>query len=385
MQPKIQSSLFPQILQVGSAYHKFGFKLFVDVVKQEAGKNVFLSPHSVATVLSMLYVGASGDTRRALEKTLHLEGLDPEVIKQVNREFLRVFSQLDPGVELTLANSVWVRMGLDFKSDYLEQVGEFYEAEIRGLDFGDPGAATSINEWAATKTKGKISHIVDRLDSQMVMALMNAIYFKGQWFREFDLAKTQEKPFHLDNGKQKPVPMMSRSGSYKYCEGRGFQAVVLPYRDERFGLYLFLPGKERSLDAFLQELNEANWEQWMLEFSEHPGEVVLPRFKFEYGTVLNGTLTAMGMGEAFHLERANFQGIRAARDVFINQVVQKALVEVNEEGTEAAATTVAKFRFGAPLEPPKLFRLVADRPFFFAIRDNQSRVVLFMGVVNDPS
>jgi serpin B len=382
MRKTIRPSLFPQILQLGSAYHRFGFKLFADVVKQEAGKNVFLSPHSVATVLSMLYLGASGDTRRALEKTLHLEGLDPQVIKQANRELLRVFSQLGPGVELTLANSVWVRMGLDFKSDYLEQAGEFHEAEIRGLDFGDPGAATSINKWAATKTRGKISHIVDRLDSQMVMALINAIYFKGHWLKEFDLATTRERPFHLDNGKQKPVPMMSRQGSYKYCQRRAFQAVVLPYRDERFGLYLFLPGKERSINAFLQDLDEANWKQWMHGLDEHEGVVVLPRFRFECSTVLNAILTAMGIGEAFDPERADFQGIRTARDMYINHAVQKALVEVNEEGTEAAAVT-SEMEGAAP---PKLpFILVADRPFFFAIRDNQSRVVLFMGVVNDPS
>jgi serpin B len=383
MRPKIQPSLFPQILEIGSAYHRFGFKLFVNAFKREAGKNVFLSPHSVATTLSMLYLGAAGDTRQALEKALHLEGLDPKVITQVNREFLRVFSQLDPGVELTLANSVWVRRGLDFKSDYLEQVRDFYEAEIRGLDFGDLGAATSINKWAATKTKGKISHIVDRLDSQMVMALLNAIYFKGQWLTEFDPAKTEEWPFHLDNGRQKLVPMMSRRGSYKYYEGGGFQAVVLPYRDEQFGLYLFLPGKEGGIGALLQGLNEANWKQWMHGFHQHDGLVVLPRFRVEYGTVLNGILTAMGMGEAFDPERADFQGIRAARDVYINQVVQKAVVEVNEEGTEAAALTTLVLRLG--LGAPEPFFLVVDRPFFFAIRDNESRVVLFMGVVNDPS
>jgi serpin B len=146
---------------------------------------------------------------------------------------------------------------------------------------------------------------------------------------------------------------------------------------------LFLPGKEGGIGALLQGLNEANWKQWMHGFYEHDGLVVLPRFRVEYGTVLNGILTTVGMGDAFDSERADFHGIRAARDVYINQVVQKAVVEVNEEGTEAAALTTFVLEMG--VGPRRPFILVVDRPFFFAIRDNESRVVLFMGVVNDPS
>ncbi|MDA2914657.1 serpin family protein, partial [Acidobacteriia bacterium AH_259_A11_L15] len=245
---------------VVSAYHKFGFKLFAEVGKGEAGQNVFMSPHSVATVLSMLYLGAAGDTRRALGKTLHVEDREPEAISEANRELRKTFSELGPGVELIFANSVWVRTGLEFKSDFLEQVRESFEADIRGLDFSDPAGPDLINQWAATKTKGKISRILDRLDPLMVMVLMNALYFKGQWSEKFDPAESKERPFHLPDGKQKPVPMMSRGGSYRYCEGRGFQAVILPYGVGRFGLYLFLPKKGGGLDAFLQDLNEANWE-----------------------------------------------------------------------------------------------------------------------------
>ncbi|MBC8234296.1 serpin family protein, partial [bacterium] len=204
-----------------------------------------------------------------------------------------------------------------------------------------------------------------------------AIYFKGRWKVEFDKSKTRDGVFHLPNGREKQVPMMSQSSNFPYFRGDNFEAVSLPYGEGRMSMYIFLPNSDSNLDAFLLHLNAENWENWMSQFDEVADNlmVVLPRFKLEYEVTLNDALKALGMGIAFS-GRANFDGI--APGLFISEVKHKTFVEVNEEGTEAAAVTAVMLKDSIP----PLF--VVDRPFFFAIRDNWTGTVLFMGLVIEP-
>ncbi len=374
---KIANKLVP-------AYRAFSLKLFQQVVQQDSQANIFLSPFSVAILLQMLYTGAAGGTRQALAQALELAELDLETIHRGNAEFRKNLSDPGPGVELLLANSLWVRAGLEFKTDYLEHVRDSFAAEIRGLDFADPAAADAINRWAAKNTKEKITGIIDRLDPLMAMVLSNALYFKAQWQEKFDPGKTKEKPFFRADGSQTKVPMMAQEGNYPYYEDSHFQAVGLAYGAGRFSLYIFVP-KTKSLSP-LSILRSEQFEkvsQVRLSFPSRDGTVELPRFKFEYERNLGDVLKALGAGEIFSDRAADFAGIRAERDLFVSQVLQKAVVEVNEEGTEAAAVTDLLMA-GAPGPPPLPFKLVADRPFFFFIQDNQTRLVLFMGVMNDP-
>jgi serine protease inhibitor len=369
-----------------SANTRFGFKLFSEVAKQDAGKNVFISPASVGLALAMTYNGAVGETKQGMERALEVQGMNHAELNRAYAELKATLENPDPKVQLTIANSLWAKKGIAFNPDFIQRNKQFYGADVTALDFGDPTAPATINAWVAHNTKGKIDKIVDRIDAQSILFLINAIYFKGAWAVEFDKAKTKEDPFTTAGGKQKPHPMMHQSGKYSYYEGRDFQAVSLPYGAGRVSMYIFLPAKGVGLDSFQKSLTAANWDGWMRQFAVTEGEVVLPRFKVEYEVALNEVLKTMGMGIAFDPDRADFSGIvQSSEKVFISRVKHKTFAEINEEGTEAAAVTSVEMRTTSAMRPQKTFRMVVDHPFFCAIRDNKTGTLLFMGSIIDPS
>lgn len=363
----------------------FGFDLFAELARREGDKDLFVSPLSVAMALAMTYNGASGQTRDAMAEVLGLEQLSLEEVNQANAALRQSLQGLGTGVELSIANSLWARQGVDFKEDFLERNRQHYGAEVASLDFNSPDAPGTINQWVDRNTRGKIKQIVDQIDPDTVMFLINAIYFNGKWSQSFDKAMTRDRPFHLPDGSEKQHPMMSRSGKYPYLKGEGFQAVSLPYGDGRTSMYVFLPDEASSLDEFLQGLDAESWANWMSRFKQTEGDVVIPRFKSEYEVSLNDALKALGLEVAFDPDRANFEGMRAIPPrLYIQQVKHKAVVDVNEEGTEAAGVTSVIVGITSAQQPQERFSFVADRPFFFAIRDNQTGSVLFMGTVVDP-
>ncbi len=364
-----------------TAYNQFGFHLFNQLRSQDEGKNLFCSPLSVATALTMAYSGAAGETEQAMAKVLNVEGMSQPEAGDVCAELLNQLKNADPKVTLLVANSLWARLGIQFQPAFLESNQRLFKAEITTLNFSDPNAPGIINRWVDTNTKGKIKEIIKQIEHRAVMFLINAVYFKGQWQEKFNPANTKPASFHLAQGKTKQVPMMAQSGRYSYLKGEHFQATELPYGDGRISMYLFLPDWDLPLGDFLKSLSYQRWEQWLAQFRHLPGEIKLPRFKLEYDKELNEALKALGMEIAFDPDRANFERMCAEGDLFIQQVKHKAFVEVNEEGTEAAASTSVTMGVTSFQEP---FSFVADRPFFFAIRDRQTGTVLFMGVVVDP-
>ena len=380
------SEVEPVDLRVVSANTKFGFNLFNEIRKTEQDKNIFISPFSVSIALAMTLNGAAGETEQAMTNTLQLQGLSSESINTGYAGLHQTLLTSDPKVTLTIANSLWARQGVPFKQDFLQRNAEFFYAEISTLDFNDPDASKTINEWVNTNTNGKIQKIIDgSIDPAAVLFLINAIYFKGTWQTEFDPSKTQDSTFHLANGGEKQVPMMSRIGDYLYYENHeeNFQAIGLPYGDERMSMYVFLPGRESDLAVFLQNLNVENWENWISQFGMQEVVLKVPKFKLEYRKGLNDTLKALGMGIAFVEDQADFSRMSPlGKKLFIKDVLHKTFVEVNEEGTEAAAVT--KVEIGVTSVPPPPPEFIADRPFFFAIRDNETKTVLFMGVVVEP-
>ncbi|HYV04027.1 MAG TPA: serpin family protein, partial [Blastocatellia bacterium] len=363
----------------------FGFKLFHEVAKAGAGKNVFISPSSVALCLAMTYNGAVGETKQGMERALETRGLTHA---ELNRAYSQLRTELenpDPKVQLQIANSLWARKGVSFNPEFISRNKEFYAAEVTDLDFADPGAPATINEWVRNKTKNKIEKIVDSIDAQSVLFLINAIYFKGAWASEFDKAKTREGQFTIGSGSQKRLPMMNQSGRYNYFEGEKFQAVSLPYGGGRVSMYVFLPSAGTGIDQFIGSLSASNWDSWMKQFSKTQGEISLPRFKVEYEIALNDALKALGMGVAFDPDRADFTGMfQGAQNAFISKVKHKTFAEVNEEGTEAAAVTSTEMVATSVQIPRKSFRMVVDHPFFFAIRDNKTGSVLFLGSITEP-
>ncbi|HLG13149.1 MAG TPA: serpin family protein [Blastocatellia bacterium] len=381
-QPISTGNVDPRLI---AANTRFGFKLYAELLKEKPGQNALVSPSSVALALAMTYNGAEGGTREAMARALELQGLTLADVNRANADLKASLENPDPKVQLQIANSLWSKRGFTFKPDFIKRNTEYYKAEVSELDFNDPAAAARINRWVSDKTNAKIPKIIDQISPDSILFLINAIYFKGKWANEFDKSATHDEPFYLANGREKKHPMMRRSGEYRYYEEKGFQAVNLPYGSGRLSMYVFLPAKDSSLDGFHRNLTAANWETWMTRFEKSDGEILLPRFTIEFEAELNGALKALGMGVAFDPAGANFKNmIQMSENAYINKVKHKTFAEVNEEGTEAAAVTSVDIVATSVMRPKRTFKMVVDRPFFCAIRDNQTGSVLFMGSILDP-
>lgn len=374
----------PMEAKLAAADNEFGVNLFNQLIKQDKDKNVFFSPLSVAFALAMTYNGATGETKQQMARALKFDGMNHEQLNQANAALMNTLKSADPQIEFTIANSLWARQGLNFNEAFLARNRQFFKAEIATLDFADPAAKNTINNWVSRNTQGKIPAIIDQIDAQKVLFLINAIYFKGQWRTKFDKALTENQPFHLLGGKRKSVPMMSQSGKYLYRRGDKFQAVSLPYGQGGKQMILFLPDETSSLAEFLKGFSYQQWEQWMRGFRNTPGEVKIPRFKLDYDRNLNDALKSLGMENAFSEARAEFSGISEERKLFISEVKHKAIVEVNEEGTEAAAATSVGISVTSAMPMQQPFQFIADRPFLMAIRDQQTGAILFLGAVLEP-
>ena len=370
-----------------AATSKFTFKLYGQLLKKRTNENTFVSPTSVMMALAMTYNGADGETREAMARTLGIETMS---LEEVNRAFADLKSALastDPQIQTKIANSLWARKGLVMKPAFIERNKQHYGAEVANLNFGDPAAAKTINAWVDKNTEGKISKIVDAISPDAVLFLINAIYFKGQWQIEFKKENTKPDMFRLAGGERKEVSMMSRSGSFFYYKGKNFQSLALPYGKGSVSMYVFLPDEQTTLDQFEQDLTPENWDLWMKSFGLNPGDLMLPRFKVEWESELNDALKALGMAEAFDPNRANLSEIaktNAGNNLYISHVKHKTWAEVNEEGTKAAAVTAVGVFTDAATRPIEKFVMKVDRPFFFAIRDHQTGVVLFMGSITNP-
>ena len=365
--------------------HKFAFKLYEQIRKQGTDKNTFVSPPSVMMALAMTYNGAGGETREEMARTLEIEGMSLDEANRAFADLKTALTPTDPQIQLKIANSLWVRNGFSVKPAFISRNQKHYAAEITNLDFDDPSAPKTINSWVSKNTDNKIDKMVDRIDPLTVLFLINATYFKGQWQFEFKKENTKPDLFRPAGGDQKQVPMMSQSGRFFYYKGKDFQSVALPYGTQgSVSMYVFLPDEQTSLDQFERNLTPENWDAWMKSFGLTPGDLMLPRFKIEWEAKLNDTLEALGMRAAFDGERADFSEITQRKGLFISEVRHKTWGEVNEEGTVAAAATSVVGTFTSAQLPQQKFVMKVDRPFFFAIRDNRTGVVLFMGSVTNP-
>ena len=371
--------------KVVTANTQFGFDLFNEIRKTERNQNIFISPFSISTALTMTLNGASGETAQAMINGLRLQGIESESINRGYAQLHQILQVSDPKVVLTIANSLWAHQGVPFKQDFLQRNTEYFGAEISTLDFMDPSTLTTINQWVNTNTNGKISEILDEINPDLVLFLINAIYFKGTWQTEFDPSRTRDRTFHLVTGGEKQVPMMTRTGNYPHYENydEKFQAISLAYGNGRMSMYIFLPYHESDINTFLDSLDTQSWENWIAQFRKREVSLVVPKFKLEYEKMLNNQLKSLGMAIAFAPRRADFSRMAHLEDLgenlYIGEVLHKSVVEVNEEGTEAAAVTSIGIRTTSA--PPAF---IVDRPFFFAIRDNETKTVLFMGTVVDP-
>jgi len=362
----------------------FGLKLFREIdVQEDADANIFISPLSVAMALGMTYNGAAGETQAAMQETLELQGLTIDEVNQSYRSLIDLLRNLDPSVEFLLANSIWYRQEFPVIQDFLDVNREYFDAEVTGLDFDSPSAAPTINAWVDEKTNGRITEIVDDpISPELVMFLINAIYFKGDWTFQFDQGLTSDAPFYLEGGGQVQVPMMQTSGEIeigRYSDGE-LEAIDLLYGGKAYSMTIVMPYGDGTLSELVQSLDAARWAEIVDGLTTVESQVWMPKYTLEYELTLNDVLKALGMQIAFDEFNADFSKIYDGPwNLYISKVKHKTFVDVNEEGTEAAAVTSVEV--GVTAMPPTV---MVNRPFVFAIREKFSGTILFMGRMMNP-
>ena len=368
------------------AENQFGFELYRHVFASETEyENIMVSPLSVSLALAMTYNGANGETKTAMKKTLKVYGLTPDDINTSYLDLVKALKSLDPKVLLEIANAIFYRDDFQVENEFVTINKYYYDAEVSALDFGnEQQSLETINGWVAEKTHDKIETIIDRISRDHVMFLLNAIYFKGTWQKEFNEESTEKLPFYLGNDENIQAEMMQRLDTLPYMKNDLFSAIELSYGKGNYNIYVFLPETGRTLEEIVNKLDKDNWETWMKSFQEVQSvDIKLPKLKYEYEITLNDVLTDMGMGIAF-TGGADFTGINRNGELNIDYVKHKTFIEVNEEGTEAAAVTVVAIERTSVGGPEKVPFFV-NRPFMYAITEKSTSAVLFMGTVKNPN
>ncbi|MCS7249661.1 MAG: serpin family protein [candidate division WOR-3 bacterium] len=373
--------IFIFLLNFSNANNQFGLKVFQSLIKEKQ-VNTFISPFSIFEALLMTYNGANGKTAEAFKKSLFLEDLKLDSVNRINKKILKSFRK-EKGNELKAANALFAKKEVKFKKEFFKINKDYYDAEIKSLDFNNPKTLRIINDWVKKKTKGKIEKIIDLINPMAVLYLINAIYFKGLWEEKFDKKNNFEGDFNLVNGRKKKVIYMRKEGDFLYYENEKLQAIYLPYLSKKFGFYIFLPKERYSLSQFVNDLNYQDLKNYLNSFSKKEGEIILPKFKIEYEKSLNEVLKELNLSIAFHPYEADFSKMADVKpqNLFISEVKHKSYIEVTEEGTEAAAVTSVEVSLTAIRER---FKMICDRPFLFLITERENNLILFIGALFEP-
>jgi serine protease inhibitor len=364
----------------------FGLALYAKL-RTEGKGNIFLSPYSISTALAMTYAGAKGKTAAEMKGVLHFTV--PE--EQLHPAFAALTAKLHAnttkqGYQLRIANRLWGQSSFHFLPTFLQVTRDDYGAELARVDFtGNTEAARhAINSWIDEKTENKIKDLIAQgvLGRLTTLVLTNAIYFKGDWQRKFDAKARKDAPFSLTPEEKVTVPMMHQRGDFAYGVVGEVQVLELPYAGKDLSMFVLLPKRVDGLADLEQKLSPETLKAWTSGLREQKVEVYLPKFKMSASFRLDGVLSSMGMPLAFS-DEADFSGMDGKRDLFISAVIHKAFVDVNEEGTEAAAATGVVMSRSAMVVQNPTFR--ADHPFLFLIRDNRTGSILFLGRMMNPT
>ena len=389
----LMSIIFPFIIAAGvhaadrdiiiDGNTRFAFDLYQKLKAANPGENIFISPFSISTALAMTYTGARGETEKQMAQTLHFS-LPQKPLHQAFSS-LQTSLQNSKGYELAIANRLWGQKGYPFLPDFLKFIDAHYQGGFEAVDYRqDPqGVLKIINQWVEVKTKAKIKNLLSEQDINSLtrLVLTNAIYFKGSWQAQFKPQNTIKAPFYLEDGKTASTSLMSQTDKFKYLDANTFEALELPYSGDRLSMLVLLPQKGTELGKLEKMLTLENLRAWRSSMQEMNMRVFLPKFKTESRFLLNEPLITLGMKDAFDERLADFSGIMGKKDLYISKVIHKAFVDVNEEGTEAAAATAVVM---ATKSMPMEFVFRADHPFIFAILDKQSGSVLFLGRLMKP-
>lgn len=377
------SSLDPEksMLALVEADNAFGIGLFKEMATENQDSNIFISPVSVALALAMTYNGAAYSTKDAMESTLKLEDLTTDQINEAYKNLMNKLINADPDVLLEIANSIWYEQTFSVKQTFFDINKTYYNAQVRPLDFADPASVDTINQWVAQNTNEKITKIIGQIADDMVMYLINAIYFKGTWKYTFDEAQTSDRPFFLSENNSKQAAFMHIEEYFDYADLNKFEALKIPYGNEDYTMVVIKPKSGSDVSDIIKALSAEQWDNWMNEFSSRETMLYLPKFKFEYEQELNDLLKSMGMEIAFNKTLADFSNINDSAQLYIDKVKHKTYIEVNEEGTEAAAVT--SVQVGVTSVGNNVF-FDANKPFLFAIMEEETGAIVFMGRMMNP-
>ncbi|MWC29265.1 serpin family protein [Paenibacillus sp. MMS18-CY102] len=369
------------------ASNQFGIRLHEQLAQANQEQNLFICPLSISTAIAMAYNGANGATQREIAATM---GWTKHTLNAINSSYSQILDlQVQPGtgIDLQLANSMWLKPKMKIQKPFQQALQNSYDAQASEVDWTNAeDTANQINNWVSKHTNGMIPTLLDpnAIDPSVVMMLLNAIYFKGEWQTPFEKTLTKEAPFHMGSGRTATASYMNQSGRYEHTRGEGYEAIRLPYGEGQMSMLIVLPGPKTPLAEIEKQITEGKLplgKRWEREY----GAVHLPKFKIEYASSLNQSLEALGIHAAFSPADADLSGITGVPGLYIDSVIHKSIIEVAEQGTEAAAvTSIAVGEAGAATPLPEPFDMRIDRPFFFLIEDVKSGLWLFTGSVYQP-
>ena len=367
---------------LAARFNDFGFNL-VQGLETSEKRNLLISPASVEIALGMAYAGATGETADAISHTLGFNSGSREAALQDLAVFQRTLEEPEQGATLKVANAIWIDESIRLNDKFSTDLANTFKTKLASLRFTDPATIAQINKWVSDATEGKISRLLEKPPSPP-MFLANAVYFRASWGSPFPKQSTIEQPFYLADGSTSKVRMMRQSGSFRYAKAPGYQVVALPYVGNRFAMYCFLPDRDVD-DLLTSTLTKSSWSTLSGALRLTRGSIALPKFTIEYGENLDQTLSKLGMGIAFDPQKAQFtRMIDGSGRLFIGAVFHKTFLQVDEEGSTAAATTSVQMGATAIIRPTPEFNLAFDRPFLAAIADEKSGAILFLGIIGDP-
>jgi serpin B len=389
--PSEELSTSGDLAELAAGNNAFAFDLYQTI--REGESNLFYSPYSISLALAMTYPGAQGETKQQMADSLQFSLPEDRLHPAFNALGVTLASRGEgaagrdeEGFRLNIVNAIWGQEGYAFLPDFLDVLAENYGAGLRLLDFvqAPEESRATINDWVSEQTEGRIEDLIPQgvINALTRLVLTNAIYFNAAWNAPFRPELTEEGTFHLLDGGEVKVPMMKRTVSRGYAEGEGYQAVELLYDGRELSMVLLLPDAGQ-FEAFEDRLDAERVGAIVRDLAGWDVALTMPKFEFESDFFLEEALSAMGMPDAFSPEDADFSGITGNRELFIEDVIHKAFVSVDESGTEAAAATAVVVALTGAFE--EHIEVTVDRPFIFLIRDIETGVILFVGRVVDPS
>ncbi len=377
---ELPRELSVQELMISEASNDFSFRLLHRLMEKEGDQSFFASPLSISTAFAMALNGAEGETYEQMRDFFGYAGMTNNEINQAYKDLIALLTTLDPQVVMNIANSIWIREGYPVLDDFLNSNSEYFNAEISELDFSSPQAPDIINGWIDEKTNGLIEEMIEEIDPLVVMYLINAIYFNGDWTIQFDSEETRDAPFNLADGSQTEVPMMQARQNFRYYEDSEWTALDMWYGNAGFSFTALIPTGNKMLEEQLPELTESRFSSITGQLEQDTINVFVPKFELDYE--IDGfpeMLKEMELTLPFGEPDTDFSRINKDKYLYISDVMHRAVIKLDEEGSEAAAVTVIEFSETSAGGDQSYKTIRLDRPFVFFIRENSSNTILFMG------